>query len=124
MRELSEDEAAIVALVREFVDRYVKPAAPLRVRANPWSSGDGLEFALARGASLSDGLGQNRRVHQREIAFVEEIPDRLLDFVPNARNCALAWRPQPEMSVVEKEVDAVLFGLDRIVRDRCVGGSG
>ena len=26
MRELTEDEAAIVALVREFVDRYVKPA--------------------------------------------------------------------------------------------------
>jgi alkylation response protein AidB-like acyl-CoA dehydrogenase len=26
MRELTEDEAAIVALVREFVDRDVKPA--------------------------------------------------------------------------------------------------
>ena len=42
----------------ELVQRYVHPAAPLRVRANPWSSGDGLTFALQRGAALSDGLDE------------------------------------------------------------------
>ena len=29
----------------ELVERYVRPAAPLRVRANPWSAGDGLRIA-------------------------------------------------------------------------------
>src|SRR5205823_3737554 len=33
----------------ELVTRYVKPAASLRLRANPWSTGDGLCFALDRG---------------------------------------------------------------------------
>jgi fumarate reductase flavoprotein subunit len=51
-----------------LVDRYVKPAAPLRVRANPWSSGDGLKLALARGASLSDGLDE---FYGRNMADVE-----------------------------------------------------
>jgi fumarate reductase flavoprotein subunit len=43
---------------RELVARYVAPAAPLRLRANPWSSGDGLRFALARGAALSAGMDE------------------------------------------------------------------
>jgi succinate dehydrogenase/fumarate reductase flavoprotein subunit len=42
----------------ELVTRYVKPAASLRLRANPWSTGDGLCFALDRGAGLSDGLDE------------------------------------------------------------------
>ena len=52
----------------ELVGRYVKPAAPLRVRANPWSSGDGLELALARGAALSQGLDE---FYGRNMADVE-----------------------------------------------------
>ena len=52
----------------ELVGRYVNPAAPLRVRANPWSSGDGLKLALARGASLSDGLNE---FYGRNMADVE-----------------------------------------------------
>src|SRR4029077_2088674 len=36
--------------------RYISPAAPLRLRANPWSTGDGLSFALERGAALSAGM--------------------------------------------------------------------
>jgi succinate dehydrogenase/fumarate reductase flavoprotein subunit len=43
---------------RELVKRYVAPAAPLRLRANPWSSGDGLRFAVARGAALSAGMDE------------------------------------------------------------------
>jgi fumarate reductase flavoprotein subunit len=42
----------------ELVTRYIQPAAPLRLRANPWSQGDGLRHALARGAALSDGLDE------------------------------------------------------------------
>jgi succinate dehydrogenase/fumarate reductase flavoprotein subunit len=51
-----------------LVERYVKPAAPLRLRANPWSSGDGLKLALARGAALSDGLAE---FYGRNMADVE-----------------------------------------------------
>src|SRR5206468_2859404 len=43
---------------RELVDRYIGPAAPLPVRGNPWSAGDGLLLALARGAALSAGMDE------------------------------------------------------------------
>jgi succinate dehydrogenase/fumarate reductase flavoprotein subunit len=42
----------------ELVSRHIAPAAPLRLRANPWSTGDGLEHALARGAALSAGTAE------------------------------------------------------------------
>jgi len=41
-----------------LVERYVRPAAPLRLRANPWSTGDGLEHALSRGAALTAGMDE------------------------------------------------------------------
>jgi hypothetical protein len=40
----------------ELVARHIAPAAPLRLRANPWSTGDGLSFARGRGAALSAGM--------------------------------------------------------------------
>lgn len=40
-----------------LVAKYVTPE-PLVLRANPWSSGDGLRLALARGAELSAGMGE------------------------------------------------------------------
>ena len=42
----------------ELVDRYIAPAAPLRLRANPWSAGDGLRIGTERGGALSGGLGE------------------------------------------------------------------
>jgi succinate dehydrogenase/fumarate reductase flavoprotein subunit len=42
----------------ELVQRHIRPAAPLRLRGNPWSTGDGLEHALQRGAATSEGLGE------------------------------------------------------------------
>jgi succinate dehydrogenase/fumarate reductase flavoprotein subunit len=42
----------------ELVARYVAPAAPLRLRANPWSAGDGLLHAIDRGAALTAGMGE------------------------------------------------------------------
>ena len=41
-----------------LVAEHIAPAAPLRLRANPWSTGDGLDHALARGAALSAGLDE------------------------------------------------------------------
>jgi succinate dehydrogenase/fumarate reductase flavoprotein subunit len=42
----------------ELVARHVRPAAPLRLRGNPWSTGDGLLHALGRGAATSSGLDE------------------------------------------------------------------
>lgn len=41
----------------ELVRRYLTPE-PVVLRANPWSAGDGLRLALARGAELSPGLDE------------------------------------------------------------------
>ncbi len=42
----------------QLVDRYIRPAAPLRLRGNRWSRGDGLRIGLGRGAALSAGLDE------------------------------------------------------------------
>src|SRR3954453_18242018 len=42
----------------ELVARYVGPAAPLRLRANPWSTGDGLVHAVEQDAEPSAGMGE------------------------------------------------------------------
>jgi succinate dehydrogenase/fumarate reductase flavoprotein subunit len=59
----SEGEACVLctggfAASRELVDRYVRPAAPLRLRGNPWSTGDALAHALARGAAATGGMDE------------------------------------------------------------------
>jgi succinate dehydrogenase/fumarate reductase flavoprotein subunit len=41
-----------------LVERYVRPASTLRLRANPWSEGDALELALVRGAAVSAGMDE------------------------------------------------------------------
>jgi succinate dehydrogenase/fumarate reductase flavoprotein subunit len=57
------DEATVLctggfAASSELVTRYIQPAASLRLRANPWSEGDGLRLALGRGARLTAGLDE------------------------------------------------------------------
>lgn len=42
----------------DLVTRYIAPAASLRLRASPWSEGDGLYLALDRGAALSGGMDE------------------------------------------------------------------
>ena len=42
----------------ELVERYVRPAAPLRLRANRWSEGDGLRVGLERGAATTAGMDE------------------------------------------------------------------
>jgi len=56
---------------RELVERFVKPAAPLRLRANRWSSGDGLEFATAKGAALSRGMDEFYGRYMADVDFNE-----------------------------------------------------
>src|SRR4051794_23794102 len=42
----------------QLVAEHIAPAAPLRLRANPWSRGDGLRAGLALGAGLSSGMDE------------------------------------------------------------------
>lgn len=55
-----------------LVERYVRPAAPLRLRANPWSAGDGLRIGLERGASLSNGLDEFYGRNMADVDFGED----------------------------------------------------
>ena len=55
----------------ELVDRYVRPAAPLRVRSNPWSGGDGLRIGIERGAVLSRGLDEFYGRNMADVDFGE-----------------------------------------------------
>jgi len=66
---------------RELVRRHVTPEADAVVlRANPWSTGDGLRLALGRGSSLSAGLDE---FYGRNLAAAPRI--RPEDFVPLAQ---------------------------------------
>ncbi len=55
----------------ELVGRYIRPAAPLKLRANPWSSGDGLRAGLERGAALTSGLDEFYGRNMPDAAFEE-----------------------------------------------------
>ena len=86
MTELPDGVPVVVAtggfqgdteLVRE---RITPEAEHLVLRANPWSSGDGLRLALEAGASESVGLGE---FYGRNLASVPQIAPE--DFVPLAQ---------------------------------------
>jgi fumarate reductase flavoprotein subunit len=62
-----------------LVAAHVRPAARLRLRANPWSSGDGLQFGLGRGAELSAGMNEFYGRNMPDADFSEA------DFVPAAQ---------------------------------------
>jgi fumarate reductase flavoprotein subunit len=72
---------------RELVRRFVTPqAGALVLRANRWSSGDGLELALARGAALSGGMDEfygrclpapPARIGERRFAELAQLYGRL-----------------------------------------------
>jgi hypothetical protein len=63
----------------ELVAEHVHPAGSLRLRANPWSSGDGMRLALERGAELSSGLEEFYGRNMPDADFTEE------QFVPLAQ---------------------------------------
>jgi succinate dehydrogenase/fumarate reductase flavoprotein subunit len=62
-------------LVRE----HIHPGGELRLRANPWSAGDGMRHALERGAQLSAGLEEFYGRNMPDSDFTEE------QFVPLAQ---------------------------------------
>ena len=63
----------------ELVAEHIHPVGTLRLRANPWSSGDGLRYALARGAELSVGLEEFYGRNMPDAPFSEQ------EFVPLAQ---------------------------------------
>jgi succinate dehydrogenase/fumarate reductase flavoprotein subunit len=71
------DEPAILATGGfqgdpQLVAEHIHPGGTLRLRANPWSSGDGLRLALARGAELSAGMGEFYGRNMPDADFSEE----------------------------------------------------
>ncbi len=64
---------------RELVDVHINPAGPLRLRANRWSTGDGLRAGLERGAGLSAGMDEFYGRNMPDADFTEA------DFVPQAQ---------------------------------------
>jgi succinate dehydrogenase/fumarate reductase flavoprotein subunit len=63
----------------ELVREHIHPGGELRLRANPWSSGDGLRHALGRGGRLSAGLDEFYGRNMPDDEFSEE------EFVPLAQ---------------------------------------
>jgi succinate dehydrogenase/fumarate reductase flavoprotein subunit len=63
----------------DLVARHVRPAAPLRLRANPWSAGAGLNIGAERGAALSAGMDEFYGRNMPDADFGER------DFVPLAQ---------------------------------------
>jgi len=62
-----------------LVAAHIRPGGPLRLRANPWSSGDGLRRGLARGAEPSAGMDE---FYGRNMPDAEFSPEQ---FVPLAQ---------------------------------------
>jgi fumarate reductase flavoprotein subunit len=63
----------------ELVTEHVRPAAPLRLRANPWSGGDGLRIGLGAGGELSAGMSEFYGRNMPDAEFSED------QFVPLAQ---------------------------------------
>jgi hypothetical protein len=63
----------------ELVREHIHPGGELRLRANPWSAGDGMRHALARGAELSAGLDEFYGRNMPDADFTED------QFVPLAQ---------------------------------------
>jgi FAD binding domain len=63
----------------DLISEHVRPGGRLRLRANPWSSGDGLRVGLARGGELSNGMDEFYGRNMPDSDFGEE------EFVPLAQ---------------------------------------
>jgi succinate dehydrogenase/fumarate reductase flavoprotein subunit len=63
----------------QLVREHIRPGGDLRLRANPWSAGDGMRHALARGGELSAGLDEFYGRNMPDADFTEK------QFVPLAQ---------------------------------------
>jgi fumarate reductase flavoprotein subunit len=143
LREVPRDTAVVLATGgfqgnRELLRRYVTPeASSLRLRANPWSTGDGLRLGLDAGASLTNGLDE---FFGRNLAAAPQISaDRFIELVQlygrfakvtNAQGEEFVTRHWAELDVVQwtaRQPGARAWyqvtdgALSRRVRDRTVG---
>jgi fumarate reductase flavoprotein subunit len=59
-----------------LVAEHIRPAGALRLRANPWSRGDGLRLALESGAELSAGMAEfyGRNMPDADFSEAEFVP--------------------------------------------------
>jgi succinate dehydrogenase/fumarate reductase flavoprotein subunit len=94
----------------ELVHRYVRPAAPLRLRANPWSAGDGLRHALAAGAALTAGMDEFYGRNMPGTAWTEA------DFVPAAQLFAAHARIVDEQGVEFFRAEDVSWSETNVVQ--------
>lgn len=120
-----------------LVDEHVRPAGRLRLRANPWSSGDGLRLALARGGELSAGMDEfyGRNMPDADFAadqfvslaqlygrFARVYNDRGEEFFEGE----VSWSENDLVQATARQPGARAWyvldqeGLDRLVRDRTV----
>ena len=125
----------------ELVAKHIHPGGSLRLRANPWSSGDGMRHALERGAELSGGLGEFYGRNMPDADFTEE------QFVPLAQlygrvarvynergeeffEGEVSWSENDLVQATAQQPGARAWyvldddALDQPVRDRKVRGSG
>ena len=93
----------------ELVARYIEPAAPLRLRANPWSRGDGLRAGLERGAALTGGLDEFYGRNMPDASWDEP------DFVPLSQLYARFARIFDENGVEFFESDHVSWSETNVV---------
>jgi len=112
---LGEQEPTVLATggfggSRELVARHVVPAAPLRLRANPWSTGDGLEHALARGAALSAGTAEFYGRNMPDTPWTEA------EFVPAAQLYARHARIFDETGVEFFRAEEVSWSETNVVQ--------
>jgi fumarate reductase flavoprotein subunit len=121
-----------------LVERFVRPAAPVRLRANPWSVGDGLRLGLGRGAALSAGLDEFYGRNMADVDFGER------EFVPLAQvygrfarvvnergeaffDSEISWSEVDLVQATARQPGARAWylleeeALDQSVRDRTVG---
>jgi fumarate reductase flavoprotein subunit len=122
----------------ELVTRYIRPAASLRLRASPWSEGDGLRFALDRGASLTPGMdefyGRNMpdaQWDESQLVSASQLYARFArifdeDGVELFRDDEVSWSETNVVQATARRRDAKAFylldaaALEQRVRDRTV----
>src|SRR6476659_6474101 len=72
-------------------------------------------FSCEQPTPLANRCCEDRSVNEKEIPIVKKIANTLLYFVTHTGDRALALASQPQVTIVEKKIDAVLFRLDRII---------
>jgi fumarate reductase flavoprotein subunit len=94
----------------ELVAQYIEPASPLRLRASPWSTGDGLTYGLLRGGALTGGMDEFYGRNMPAVSWGEA------DFVPLAQLYAKEARIFDEDGVEFFEPRAVSWSETNVVQ--------